>query len=78
MLPDATKDPAEYDRRIKTARVVLLAEGRKADSTAKPRNRGYGKGDDDFYMLDWIRRVDVQVRRVRLNGDAWIEPECCR
>lgn len=78
LLPDATKDPKDYDQRIKTARVVLLAEGRYVDATAIPRNRGYGKGDDDFYKLDWIRRVDVQVRRVRLNGDTWTEPECCR
>ena len=78
LLPDATMDPAEYDKRIKSARVVLLAEGRRVDATAIPRNRGYGKGDDDFYKLDWIRRVDVQVRRVRLNGEAWVDPECCR
>ncbi len=78
LLPDATMDPKDYDQRIKTARVVLLAEGRFVDPKAIPKKQGYRDGEDDFYMLDWIRRVDVQVRRVRLNGDAWIEPECCR
>jgi hypothetical protein len=78
LLPDATMDPAEYDKRIKSARVVLLAEGRRVDSSDKPRKQVYGNGDDDLYKLDWKRRVDVQVRRVRLNGEAWVEPECCR
>jgi hypothetical protein len=78
LLPDATIDPAEYKARIQSARVIVLAEGRYVDTTEIPRNRGYGKGNDDYYKLDWIRRVDVHVRRVRLNGDAWVEPECCR
>ncbi len=79
LLPTDVADPKEYDRRIKSARVVILAEGRYVDTSVIPKNKEYGNDpDNDYRLLDWVRRVDVQVRRINYRGDSWEKPECCR
>ncbi|MBK7413742.1 MAG: hypothetical protein IPI29_14430 [Ignavibacteria bacterium] len=78
LTPTDVHDPAEYDRRIRTARVVILAEGRSYDSKVIAKQLGYGDGKDDFYQYDWVRRVDIQIRRINFKGDRWEKPECCK
>jgi hypothetical protein len=78
LLPDEIADPNTYYERLKKARVIVLAEGRYVDTSEMPKRSTYGSRVDDYYSLDWVRRVDIQVRRVRLRGDTWIDPECCR
>jgi hypothetical protein len=78
VLPTDAATPAEYQERLRSARVIVLAEGRKVDMTVNPSTRGYIGDEDDYYALDAVRRVDVHVRRIDLRAPAWIVPECCR
>ncbi|MFM8771179.1 MAG: hypothetical protein ACKOE4_04050 [Candidatus Kapaibacterium sp.] len=78
VLPTDASSPEEYLERVRSARIIVLAEGRKVDMTVNPRVRGYVGDDDDYYNLDAVRRVDVHVRRIDLRSSAWILPECCR
>lgn len=78
VLPTDATTPDEYLQRVRSARIIVLAEGRKVDMTVNPRVRGYVGDDDDYYDLDAVRRVDVHVRRIDLRSSSWVLPECCR
>lgn len=78
VLPTDASTPEEYLERVRSARIIVLAEGRKVDMTVNPRVRGYVGDDDDYYDLDAVRRVDVHVRRIDLRSTSWVLPECCR
>jgi hypothetical protein len=78
VLPTDASSPEEYLERVRSARIIVLAEGRKVDMTVNPRVRGYVGDDDDYYNLDAVRRVDVHVRRIDFRSSAWVLPECCR
>ena len=78
VLPTDATTPEEYLQRVRSARIIVLAEGRKVDMTVNPRVRGYVGDDDDYYNLDAVRRVDVHVRRIDLRSASWVLPECCR
>jgi len=78
VLPTDASSPEEYLERVRSARIIVLAEGRKVDMTVNPRVRGYVGDDDDYYDLDAVRRVDVHVRRIDLRSSSWVLPECCR
>lgn len=78
VLPTDATTPDEYLQRVRSARIIVLAEGRKVDMTVNPRVRGYVGDDDDYYDLDAVRRVDVHVRRIDLRASSWELPECCR
>lgn len=78
LLPTDARSPEEYTRLMKTARVIVLAEGRYVDTSVNPEIKAYKSGDSNYYDLDGVRRVDVHVRRINLRNDQWILPECCR
>lgn len=78
VVPTDASTPAEYAERVRSARVIVLAEGRKVDMSVKPQVRAYVGDEDDYYSLDAVRRVDIIVRRIDLRAPAWIIPECCR
>lgn len=78
VVPTDALTPAEYLERVRSARVIVLAEGRKVDMTVKPQVRAYVGDDDDYYSLDAVRRVDIIVRRIDLRAPAYVIPECCR
>jgi hypothetical protein len=78
LLPTDAQTPQDYESRMKSARVIVLAEGQYVDTSVNPSIKAYKDGDDNYYDLDGVRRVDVHVRRVNLRGDQWVLPECCR
>jgi len=78
LLPTDARSAEEYERMMKTARVLVLAEGRYVDTSINPAVKAYSAGDNTYYDLDGVRRVDVHVRRINLRNDKWILPECCR
>jgi hypothetical protein len=78
LLPTDANSAAEYERMMKTARVIVLAEGRYVDTSVNPEIKSYQAGENSYYDLDGVRRVDVHVRRVNLRNDQWVLPECCR
>ncbi len=46
--------------------------------TVFPGVRVFVGDDDDYFVLDAVRRVDVHVRRIDLRSASWVLPECCR
>lgn len=78
LLPSDAATAEEYEAKMRTARVIVLAEGRYVDTSVIPAIKAYSNGASNYYDLDGVRRVDVHVRRINLRNDAWVLPECCR
>ncbi|GMV53792.1 MAG: hypothetical protein D8M52_08830 [Chlorobi bacterium] len=79
LTPTDVTDGRKFDARIAQARVIVLAEGKYVDESVIPKYKAYGvDADNDYRRLDWVRRVDVQVRMANLRGTKWERPDCCR
>lgn len=78
LVPDQCRIVAEYEAKKATARIILLAEGRFYDGDVIARERGYGKGRDNYRKYDWVRRVDVVVRRISMKDGVVTQQPCCR
>lgn len=78
LLPDAFKTKEEFTSRLDNAKIVILVEGKKVDTKMTPSKSGYGDKKDDFYTLDWTRRINMTINRVDYFKGAISKPSCCR
>ena len=77
LLPTDVTTPEEFLRRAREVPIIVLAEGRRYDPTVIPRKYGYIDREEDFYELDVVRRLDVFVDLVEMQGTLLRKPPCC-
>lgn len=68
---------SEYRNRMEGAKVIVTMEGRYADRSEQPTVSGYTGRGKDFYTLDDVRRMDVQVNRLEYINGRLMKSPCC-
>jgi hypothetical protein len=54
-----------------------MAEGQYVDTSIQPEIQKYIRGENSYYDLDGVRRVDVTVRLINMRPDLYAFPDCC-
>ncbi len=76
VLPQATST-VEFRKQCEHAKIILVIEGRQVDTERKAKVKSYAGEDNDYYSLDDVRRIDVQINRVQWQNGKYIAPPCC-
>jgi len=77
LLPDECSSVDDFNKKFTKAKIVFLIEGKQVDPVPYSVT-GYTDGDDDYYKLDSVRRINVVVKRVLYLNNKIIQPECCK
>ncbi|MEO5930018.1 MAG: hypothetical protein ABIR47_08800 [Candidatus Kapaibacterium sp.] len=77
LLPFPNINAAEYMRRMSRAKIIVTMEGRFVDGRVQPTTAGYTDRKGDYYDLDDVRRIDVQVNRLEYDGVSLRKSPCC-
>jgi hypothetical protein len=75
--PTEFTNPLDYERKLKQARIIVMAEGQYVDTSIQPEIQKYIRGENSYYDLDGVRRVDVTVRLINMRPDLYAFPDCC-
>jgi hypothetical protein len=75
--PTDFSNPSDYERKLKQARIIIMAEGQYVDTSIQPEIQKYIRGENSYYDLDGVRRVDVTVRLINMRPDLYAFPDCC-
>ncbi len=88
LLPTEVTTPEEFYRKAENCSILILIEGRYADTTEQATIYGYRNTaalsqcnpqaiqSSDFFEYDDVRRIDVTIHRIRLRGHL-VEPSPC-
>ncbi|GAB1430133.1 hypothetical protein MASR2M18_09660 [Ignavibacteria bacterium] len=68
---------SDFRRKCENAKVIIVIEGRQVDEERKAKVQGYAGEDNDYYSLDDVRRIDVQVNRIQWQNGKILAPPCC-
>lgn len=91
LLPTDVRSPDEFYARLSKSRIIIVVEGRYADTTIVAAIPGYTATrllsvDDpeaihrqrtgDYFRYDSVRRVDVAIHRIHYSGGMLRRPLC--
>lgn len=77
LLPASGLRADAFHGKVEKAKIIVVMEGRYADRSEQPTTSGYtGKGND-FYRLDDVRRMDLQVNRLEYINGRLVKSPCC-
>lgn len=91
LLPTDVSNPDEFFQKVEKSAIIILVEGRYADTSQIAQVYGYRNIDllsecdpkavrsEDFFEYDDVRRVDITVHRVRFQNQRVFQSSCgCR
>lgn len=77
LTPDKFKNEEDFRNSINISKVIILTNGRRIDEKAISKIEGYKHEDNDYYMLDSVRRINVIVHRVQYENGKVYSSQCC-